>query len=57
MIFVTLVLLGFGLFTWAKTLVVVLISVSMFWLPEGIALVVLGLTFIQANLRDLLDCH
>ena len=57
MIFVTLLLLVFGLFTWIQTLVVVLISVSMFWLPEGIALVVLGLTFIQAKLRDVLDCR
>ena len=57
MIFVTLLLLAFGLFTWAQTLLVVLISVSIFWLPEGIALVVLGLTFIQSKLRDLLDCR
>lgn len=55
MIFVTLLLLAFGLFTWAQTLVVVLIGVSVFWLPEGIALVVLGLTFVQAKLRDILD--
>ena len=55
MIFVTLLLLVFGLFTWTQTLVVVLIGVSMFWLPEGIALVVLGLTFVQAKLRDVLD--
>ena len=55
MVFVTLLLLVFGLFTWTQTLVVVLIGVSMFWLPEGIALVVLGLTFVQAKLRDILD--
>ena len=54
-IFVTLLLLAFGLFTWMQTLIVVLIGVSMFWIPEGIALVVLGLTFVQARLRDLLD--
>ena len=55
MIFVTLLLLIFGLFTWTQTLVVVLIGVSMFWIPEGIALVLLGLTFVQAKLRDILD--
>ena len=55
LIFVTLLLLVFRLFTWTQTLVVVLISVSIFWLPEGIALAVLGLTFIQAKLRDKLD--
>jgi len=56
MIFVTLLLLAFGLFAWTQTLVVVLIGVSMFWLPEGIALVVLGLTLVQAKLRDIFDC-
>jgi len=55
MIFVTLLLLAFGLFTWTQTLVVVLIGVSMFWLPEGIALVVLSLAFVQAKLRDIID--
>ena len=55
MIFVTLLLLIFGLFTWTQTLVVVLIGVSMFWIPEGIALVLFGLTFVQAKLRDILD--
>ena len=39
----------------AQTLVVVLICVSMFWIPEGIALVILGMTFVQAKLRDFLD--
>ena len=56
MIFVTLLLLIFGLFTWMQTGVVVLIAVSMFWLPEGIGLVVYGLCFAQAKLRDILDC-
>ena len=56
MIFVTLLLLIFGLFTWMQTAMVVLIGVSMFWLPEGIALVVYGLCFAQAKLRDILDC-
>lgn len=55
MIFVTLLLLIFGLFTWTQTLIVVLICVSMFWIPEGIALVILGMTFVQAKLRDFLD--
>ena len=54
-IFVTLLLLTFGLFTWMQTLTVVLIGVSMFWIPEGIAVVVLGLTFMQAKLRDLIE--
>ena len=55
MIFVTLLLLIFGLFTWIQTGVVVLIAVSMFWLPEGIALGVYGLCFAQAKLRAVLD--
>ena len=55
MIFVTLLLLIFGLFTWMQTAVVVLIGVSMFWLPEGIALIVFGLTFAQVKLRYILD--
>ena len=55
MIFVTLLLLAFGLFTWMQTAVVILIGVSMFWLPEGIALIVFGLAFVQAKLRDILD--
>ena len=55
MIFVTLLLLTFGLFSWMQTLTVVLIGVSMFWIPEGIALVVLGLTFMQAKLRDVFE--
>ena len=55
MIFVTLLFLIFGLFTWTQTLVVVLIGVSIFWIPDGIVLVLLGLTFVQAKLRDMLD--
>ena len=55
MIFVTLLLLTFGLFTWTKTLMVLLIGVSMFWIPEGIALVIFGLTFVQAKLKDIVE--
>ena len=55
MIFVTLLLLCFGLFTWMKTLEVLLIAGSMFWLPEGFALVVFGLSYVQAKLMDLMN--
>ena len=55
MIFVTVLLLVFGLFTWMKTLVVLLIAGSMFWVPEGMAAVVLGLTFVQGKIRDYID--
>lgn len=57
MIFVTLLLLAFGLFTWIQTLTVILIGVSMFWIPEGIAVIVLGMTFIQAKLRDVIESN
>ena len=55
MIFVTLLLQVFRVFTWMKTLVVILIGVSIFWMPEGIALAVLAMTFIQAKLRDIIE--
>ena len=55
MIFVTVLLLIFGLFSWMKTLVVLLIAGSMFWVPEGLAAVVLGLTFVQGKIRNVLD--
>ena len=55
MIFVTLLLLCFGLFTWIKTLAVLLIAGSMFWLPEGLALGVFGLSYVQAKLMDLMN--
>ena len=56
MIFVTILLLIFGLFTWTKTLIVLLIAGSMFWVPEGMAAVVLGLSYVQGMLMDLMDC-
>lgn len=56
MVFVTLLLLFYGLFTWMQTGMVVLIAVSMFWLPEGIGLIVYGLCYVQAKLMDILNC-
>ena len=55
MIFVTLLLLIFGLFSWTRTLVVMTIAGSMFWIPELFAAVVLGLSAVQAKLMDLID--
>ena len=55
MIFVTILLLIFGLFSWTKTFIVLLIAGSMFWVPEGMAAVVLGLTYVQGRLMDLMD--
>ena len=55
MIFVTVLRLIFGLFSWTKTLVVLLIAGSMFWVPEGLAAAVLGLSYVQGRLMDLLD--
>ena len=49
-------LLIFGLFSWTKTLIVLLIAGSMFWVPEGMAAVVLGLSYVQGMLMDLKDC-
>ena len=55
MIFAAVLLQIFGLFTWDKTLIVLLIAGSMFWVPEGMSLVVLVLTVVQAKLRDILN--
>lgn len=55
MIFVTLLLLIFGLFSWTRTLVVLAIAGSMFWVPEGLAATVLGLSVVQARLMNLMD--
>ena len=55
MLFITLLLLLFGLLPWMKVLVIILIAVSMFWIPEGLGLVVLGLTAAQVKLRDMMD--
>jgi len=55
MIFVTVLLLIFGLFSWTKTLIVLLIAGSMFWVSEGMAAVVLGLSYVQGMLMDLMD--
>jgi hypothetical protein len=53
MIFVTLLLLIFGLFSWTRTLVVLAIAGSMFWVPEVLAATVLGLSVVQARLMNL----
>ena len=55
MLFITLLLLLFGLLPCMKVLVIVLIAVSMFWIPEGLGLVVLGLTAVQVKLRDIMN--
>ena len=55
MIFTTILLLFFGLFTWTRTLVVLAIAGSMFWIPELLAAVVFGLSAVQAKLMDLMD--
>ena len=55
MLFVILLLLLFGLLPWMKVLVIILIAVSMFWIPEGMGLIVLGLTAVQVKLRDMMD--
>ena len=55
MLFITLLLLLFGLLPWMKVLVIILIAVSMFWVPEGLGLVVLGLTAVQVKLREIMD--
>ena len=55
MLFITLLLLLFGMLPWMKVLVIILIAVSMFWIPEGLGLVVLGLTAVQVKLRDIMD--
>ena len=55
MIFVTLLLLIFGLFSWTRTLAVLAIAGSMFWVPEVLAATVLGLSVVQARLMNLMD--
>ena len=51
----TVLLLVFGLFTWERTLVVAVICVSMFWLPEGMSLIVLALGVLQGKVMDMVD--
>ena len=55
MLFVTVLLLVFGLFTWGRTLVVAVICASMFWLPEGMSLIVLTLGVLQGKVMDMVD--
>ena len=55
MLFTTVLLLVFGLFTWGRTLVVALICASMFWLPEGMSLIVLTLGVLQGKVMDMVD--
>ena len=55
MIFVTVLLVIFGLFSWTKTLIVLLIAGSMFWVPDLLAVVIFGLSAVQAKLMDLMD--
>ena len=55
MIFVTVLLLIFGLFYWTKTLIVLLIAGSMFWVPDFLAAAIFGLSAVQAKLMDLMD--
>ena len=55
MLFVTILLLIFGLFTWGRTIVVVVICACMFWFPEGIGVVIMGLSMLQAKVMDMVD--
>ena len=55
MIFVTVLLLIFGLFSWTKTLIVLLIAGSMFWVPDLLAAAIFGWSAVQAKLMDLMD--
>ena len=55
MIFVTVLLLIFGLFSWTKTIIVLLIAGSMFWVPDLLAAAIFGLSAVQAKLMDLMD--
>lgn len=55
MIFVTILLLIFGLFSWTKTFIVLLIAGSMFWVPDLLAAAIFGLSAVQAKLMDLMD--
>ena len=54
-LFVTVLLLAFGLFTWGRTIVVTAICASMFWLPEGIGLIIMGLSVVQVKVMDMVD--
>ena len=54
-LFVTVLLLAFGLFTWGRTIVVAVICTSMFWLPEGIGLIIMGLSVVQVKVMDMVD--
>ena len=54
-LFVTVLLLAFGLFTWGRTIVVTVICASMFWLPEGIGLILMGLSVVQVKVMDMVD--
>ena len=55
MIFVTVLLLIFGLFSWTKTLIVLLIAGIMFWVPDLLAAAIFELSAVQAKLMDLMD--
>ena len=55
MLFATVLLLIFGLFTLGRTLVVAIICASMFWLPEGIGLLVMALSVVQGKVMDIVD--
>lgn len=52
MLSVTILLLVFGLFTWTQTLVILLICTIMFCLPEGMGLLIVGLTFLRVKIMD-----
>ena len=54
-LFVTVLLLAFGLFTWGRTIIVAVICASMFWLPEGIGLILMGLSVVQVKVMDMVD--
>ena len=54
-LFVTVLLLAFGLFTWGRTIIVAVICASMFWLPEGIGLIIMGLSVVQVKVMDMVD--
>ena len=54
-LFVTVLLFAFGLFTLGRTIVVTVICASMFWLPEGIGLIIMGLSVMQVKVMDMVD--
>ena len=54
-LFVTVLLFAFGLFTLGRTIVVVVICASTFWLPEGIGLIIMGLSVVQVKVMDMVD--